>query len=124
MLDKTTKQKSRNYPVLLIIALSSLLSACAQVTFIQGEIGEKAPEQDRSASEWHHHGPFGFIEFSPPVDLDERCQGEEWQQVSTYISTGNWLVSNAVSLMTGVSLYGARTVSYACEHKLIQERHN
>ena len=64
--------------------------------------------------EWHHDGLLGLVEFSPPVDLNERCEGRDWETVKTEKTFLNGLVSTVAGSAAG-RLYDPWEVAYACQ---------
>lgn len=61
-------------------------------------------------SEWHHGGILRLVEFSSPVDLDDRCDGNPWTSATVERSFVNGLASSI-----SYGLYDAWTVKIDCE---------
>lgn len=64
--------------ITLLLALTSGLTGCFRMQIQNGPSKEVA---NFEAGEWHHTGVFGLVEFSPPVDLSNRCPKGTWKNV-------------------------------------------
>lgn len=91
----------------LMIALGLVvgLSGCATIHF------DNAPTTTTKNpySEWHHDGILRLVEFSPPVDMNNRCDGANW--VTTKVER-NFVQGLAAVVTWGI--YDPWDVSYAC----------
>ncbi len=59
--------------------------------------------------EWHHDGILGLVEFSDPVDMNQRCNGSSWKTIKTEETFVQGLVRGVTW-----SLYDPWMVSYSC----------
>jgi hypothetical protein len=89
---------------LLVLSLFVLTSACSTIYFHNGS--SDSVDHD----EWHHDGILALVEFSPPVDLNERCEGKSWGTVETQRSFLNWLAGTFT-----FGIYDPWMVSYSCK---------
>ncbi len=87
------------------LALALLFTGCSTIYFHRGS--QNAPV---TASEWHHDGIVRLVEFSPPVDMADRCVGDAWTTVK--------VEKNFIQLLASsfsYSLYDPWDVAYACK---------
>jgi hypothetical protein len=89
---------------LLMALLAPPLAGCSTMHFTNGPRAEAYPY-----GEWHHGGIFDLVEFSDPVDLQARCEGDGWQSVKVEKSFTNGLAD-----LVTYNLYDGWTVEYAC----------
>lgn len=61
-------------------------------------------------SEWHHDGILRLVEFSPPVDLSERCSGKNWSTAKVSKDFVQWLAGS----VTG-GIYDPWGVEFSCK---------
>ncbi len=93
------------------VAIASILSVgCSTIHFQNGQ--SSMPRE--KASEWHHTGIFTLVEFSDPVDLNDRCRGKSWDTVTTKRTFINGLAGSIDSILIGVDLWEPWTVEYSC----------
>lgn len=97
-------------PIALLLAASTLLSACSRINFVQYEQKGNTQEESR----WHHTTVNGLIELSAPLNLSEVCRGKAWNYVSTETSFSNWAVSLLNPAVPYVVLYSPRTNRVQC----------
>ena len=71
--------------------------------------GIVAISENLENSEWHHDGIIRLVEFSEPVDLNNRCEGKDFSSVRVEKTFIQGLVG-AISY----GLYDPWDVSYAC----------
>ena len=95
--------------VLLILAVS-ISSGCSTIHFINGDPQTRYEEM----SEWHHTAAFRLLEVSDPVDMSERCRGNEWNTITTERTFINGLAGIVDSLILGVDVWEPYTVFYTC----------
>lgn len=75
-------------------------SGCSTMVFVNGTSGDQGragPVAALENEEWHHDGVFGLVEFSPPVDLQNRCNGSDWKSVKIEKTFVNGLASAVVN---------------------------
>jgi hypothetical protein len=87
------------------LALAALFSGCSTIYFHRG-----SQNAGVTASEWHHDGIARLVEFSPPVDMADRCVGNPWTTVKVEKTFVQGLASSF-----SYSLYDPWDVSYACK---------
>jgi hypothetical protein len=87
------------------LALAALVSGCSTIYFHRG-----SQNAGVTATEWHHDGIARLVEFSPPVDMADRCVGNPWTTVKVEKSFVQVLASSF-----SYSLYDPWDVSYACK---------
>ncbi len=100
----------RGCKILLLVLLATLLSGCWSMHLDNGS----GRSHRGDYSEWHHGGIFRLVDFSRPVDLNDRCSGKEWQSVYIRKSFLNGLADVAGALFL-VPLYDGWTVDVTCE---------
>ena len=91
--------------VVVLIALLIGAGGCSTLHFDNGEAGP-----DYTYREWHHDGILDLVEFSPPVDMRARCDGNDWQSVKVEKSFVNGL-ADAVSY----NFYDGWTIEFSCD---------
>ena len=80
------------------------MTGCSTIYF-----HNNSTDTQTSFEEWHHDGIFGLVEFSDPIDSQDRCKGASWKTIKveeTFIQ----------GLVRGVtwSLYDPWMMSYSC----------
>jgi len=120
---------------LLLLALSLKLSGCATIHFDNGKVLED-PEpywfefwaDDKKLTKadglryhrWYHHSLYSIAELSNPVQLDEVCQGLDWNRVTTYTTPLDLILGtldNALFIpasSAGIDLWSLWSVEYSC----------
>ncbi len=86
--------------------LMSLFSGCSTIYFENGS----RVSQNLEYTEWHHDGIFELVEFSDPVNMNERCDGKSW----TAIRVEETFIQGLISGVT-YSLYNPWDVAYSCQ---------
>jgi hypothetical protein len=94
----------RKLRIFVSLAFFAAASSCSTIYFHNGS--QTYVDHD----EWHHDGIIRLVEFSSPVNLNERCEGKNWGTVKTEESFLNWL---AGAFTFGI--YDPWTVSYSCK---------
>ena len=94
--------------LLTCLLAAVFFAGCSTIYF---ENGSKE-HVDLSNAEWHHDGVFGFMEFSPPVDMNNRCQGKHFEAVEVRQSFLDGLISGGTD-----RIYDPWEVSYLCAGK-------
>ncbi len=90
---------------LIIASVMFALTGCYKITLQNGARPVMAPSQ----GEWHHDGVLGLVEFSDPVDMQNRCHGHTWESVRVHQTFVQGLVSGVT-----YSLYNPWDVAYSC----------
>jgi hypothetical protein len=101
------KMKFANLSLFLIVAGSAFLgTACSTIYFHNGPT--RAAELENV--EWHHDGILRLVEFSSPVDLNDRCESKPW----TTVKVEKTFIQGFVG---GVSygLYDPWNVEFSCK---------
>ncbi|MCP4409417.1 MAG: hypothetical protein GY807_17040 [Gammaproteobacteria bacterium] len=93
----------RNY--LIVGAMVITTSACSTIKFYNDE----AKPDAQAYSEYHHMAGLDLVEVSDPVDMRQRCDGEQWQ----YVTTERTFANGVVSALTQ-PFYSPWEVSYGC----------
>jgi hypothetical protein len=94
--------KTLNLIFIAFVAFGS--SACSTMYFHNGT-GQMMVENE----EWHHDGILRLVEFSSPVDMNDRCEGKEWST----IKNEKTFVQGLVGALT-YGIYDPWQVEYAC----------
>ena len=80
----------KNLSILLLPVI--LITGCQTINIVNGtdtqSPAQSTPLPKYQQDEWHHIGIARLVEYSGPVDLNERCKGKEWTAVRTRQSTG------------------------------------
>jgi hypothetical protein len=93
------------------LLLASLwLSSCYKIDYVTGLQSSSVP----TASEWHHIGIFGLVEFSEPVPLQQICP-TGFAKVHNETSFANGAVTFALGLVALNWAYQPSTVSVYCK---------
>ena len=82
------------------IAAALCTTACFSIQFNNGPTGATASPA-KQAREWHHDGILNLVEFTRPVDLNNRCGGADWQSVRVYKSFLQGFLQTAASSFVG-----------------------
>lgn len=90
------------------ILLSLPLAACSTMKFVNGPEMEDTVERE----EWHHLGLNGIVEYSRPMDVDYKCDRQQWDSVTVEYSFFNALAS--VTTVAPISIYSPWTIIYEC----------
>ncbi len=91
---------------LLLVVVSTLaLGACSTTVFEKGGAGSGSV-----AEKWHHNWVFDLYEGSAPVNLDEMCDGKDWQQVQIEES-----FLNGLATMIASPIWFPDTVTVTCK---------
>ncbi len=92
---------------LLALSLAALSSAaCSTIYFEKGSHSARNLEY----GEWHHIGVARLVEFSPAVDMNQRCEGNPWESIKVEQSFVQGLVQGVTN-----NLYSPWDVSYSCK---------
>ncbi|OFZ72681.1 MAG: hypothetical protein A3K03_06300 [Bdellovibrionales bacterium RIFOXYD1_FULL_44_7] len=91
--------------ILFFVSIVFGVSGCATMYFHNGD----AKKDVAYMNEWHHDGVFRLVEFSPPVDLAQRCEKETWKTIKIEQTFVQGLVQ-AISY----NLYDPWDVNYYC----------
>ncbi len=83
------------------------LTSCSTIYFHNGPHTETTGTE---YSEWHHDGIMGLVEFSPPVDLANHCEGKSWASVKVQEN----FIQGLVNKIT-YRLYDPWEVTYSCK---------
>jgi len=93
----------------LLLSAALMLSGCYKIDYVRGAPSSPVP----SASEWHHIGIIGLVEFSDPVALQNICP-TGFARVHHEVSVANRLVTMALSFVGASALYQPSTISVYC----------
>ena len=76
---------------IFILAMTFVLASlgCSTIYFHQGSNKDTSVDHD----EWHHDGILRLVEFSPPVDMANRCEGKNWSNIKVEKSFLNGLAT-------------------------------
>lgn len=86
-------------------------TACTKIHFDNGDVDiVPTPTNAGSLDDWHHIAILTLIEVSEPVNLDQKCNGGEWESVQTQTSLTNGIVAAVVG-----GLYNPKTALVTCE---------
>lgn len=89
-----------------LFAVALVFSGCASMEF---DLDPQSQPEAYDYGEWYHDVLFGAVPVSPPVDLNDRCEGRGTRRVRI---DGN-VVQFAASVVTGF-FYDPWRVSYDC----------
>ncbi len=89
-------------------AIAMLMTSACSTTYFHNS-GIQNDQVDYS--EWHHDGILGLVEFSDPVDLNARCEGNNWQTIRTQQTFVQGLIG--VVPIVG-ALYNPQEAAYSC----------
>ncbi len=87
------------------LAFALLFTGCSTIYFHRGSQTTAV-----TASEWHHVGIARLVEFSPPVNMADRCRGNPW----TTIQVEKNFIQVLASSLSGI-IYDPWDVAYACK---------
>lgn len=91
--------------VVVLTALIVGAGGCSTLHFDNGDA-----DTEYRYREWHHGGIFDLVEFSPPVEMRERCGGKDWRSVKVEKSFTNGLADGV-----SYNFYDGWTVEYDCD---------
>jgi hypothetical protein len=80
-------------------------SACSTIKFNNDKVEPSA----ETYNEYHHMAGLELVEVSDPVDMNQRCDGKQWQ----FVKTERTLVNGVVGVLTQ-PFYSPWEVSYGC----------
>jgi len=95
--------------IVILISAIFIYSGCATIYLHNGDTPSEVTQQ-----EWHHDGILDLVEFSPPVDLSQRCRNREWQTVKIEKSALCVLVDIAEATLVG-NIYDPWIVETSCK---------
>ena len=108
--------KQAIYKAIAGMAVIVAASGCSTMHFNNG------PGQVRTdtQSEWHHTAVLSLWEVSSPVDMKQRCNGNDWTVVTTKRSFSNVVFGSVDNILlatkaTGLDLWSPWTVEYSCK---------
>ena len=67
-----------------------------------------------SYGEWHHDGVLSLVEFSKPIDMHLRCNGDQWSTIKVERSPLNIVAVTAVDHFAP-GLWDPWSIEYSCQ---------
>jgi len=101
---------------IVCVVVVAAASGCSTMHFNNGP-GQVSTD---TQSEWHRTAVMSLWEVSSPVDMKQRCNGNDWTVVTTERSFSNVLLGSVDNILlvtktVGLDLWSPWRVEYSCK---------